>query len=234
MTLTSSNDVFNSVPAFDPAVMPGLGQSAQDWDTAIMPYWVGGVEDIATNTPEPTSTPSSTDATGTSTPSASGATTATATTSAGSSGTGSSADQGAAEISGVTLATDLLGASFVLNSQGTGTGSDTGTVQDVIIEPRIAKLQYVVVSLVSGDAWIPVPIRALGWDSTDNQLVLMVDASMLQNAPTFSGGQIPDTSVQGWDEQFSTYWSGGGRGTGSDSGSGTGTAAGTATGTATP
>ncbi len=162
LTLTAGNDVFNSVPAFDPAIMPGLGQSAQDWDTTIMPYWVGGVEDIATNTPEPTSTPSSTGTTGTSTPSVNGVATATATTSAG--GSGSSADQGASAISGVALATDLIGTSFVLNSQGTGTGSDTGTVQDVIIEPRIGKLQYVVVSLASGDTWTPIPIRALGWE----------------------------------------------------------------------
>ena len=291
LTLTVGNDVFNSVPAFDETVMPGLGQSSQDWDTAIMPYWVGGVEDIATNTPAPTSTPA-----------AAVATTATATTSASSSGTGTeSGSQSVQQIIGVALATDLLGANVFLTPQaasagagtgtgnalststpsaggttatdtpsagtgttatdtpsvgtsstaspdttatassggtgsGTGTGStitdsSQGTVLDVIIEPRIGKLQYLVVSFDSGGTWIPVPFSAVGWDSTSNQIILMVSADMLQNAPSFPSGQLPDTSTAGWDQQFSTYWSGGGTGTGPGTGSGGTTSA---TATATP
>jgi hypothetical protein len=88
----------------------------------------------------------------------------------------------------------------------------------VIIEPRIGKLQYLVVSLGSADTWVPVPFSLVGWDSTTNQIVLMVDASMLQGAPSFSSSQFPDTTTSGWDEQISSYWSGGGTGTGSSSG----------------
>jgi hypothetical protein len=101
------------------------------------------------------------------------------------------------------------------SSGGTGTDSGTGstdtsqgTIQDVIIEPRIGKLQYVVVS-TADDTWIPVPISGLGWDAVNNQGALMVDSSMLQNAPSFSSGEFPDISTPGWSQQYSAYWSGG-------------------------
>lgn len=243
-TLTVSTEQFNKVPAFEPSVMPGTGQSSADWDTAIMPYWVGGVEDIATNTPEPTSTPSSAASGATSTPSAGAATsaTATATTSASSSssGTGSSSSQGAQQMAGVILVSKLIGSSVIVSPQGAGTGSGTGTqgtIQNVIIEPRIGKLQYLVVSLGSTDTWIPVPISVLGWDATTNQMVLMVDPSLLQNAPGFPSSQMPDTATPGWDRQFSTYWQGGSTGSGNGTGSGSSTGTGgttISTATATP
>jgi sporulation protein YlmC with PRC-barrel domain len=202
MTLTVGNDVFNAVPDFDPSIMPGMGESSADWDTAIMPYWVGGVEDIATNTPEPavTSTP---EAVGTSTPSAGGASSETAT---------AIPVEGGMPMQGVALASQLLNADIVQDS-GTGASPGTGfTVQDIVIEPRIGKLQYVVVSSGSADTWIPVPISVLGWNASNNQLVLMIDAGLLQNAPTVPSAQFPDTSMSGWDQEFLTYWQGGGTG----------------------
>lgn len=252
LTLTLSNDLFNNAPAFNQTIMPGMGQSTLDWDISIMDYWVSGGQPPATETPA-----------------ASGATDTTAT---------ATVTPGVQPMQGVILASDLLNASIVLDSQsaGTGTGSGTGTdsslgtstpsagdtsstavpgttatassggtgtgtgsgtgstfsdnsqgtVQDVIIEPRIGKLQYLVVSLTT-DTWIPVPISLLGLDATTSQFALMTSASMLQNAPSFSSSQFPDTSASGWGEQFSTYWSGG------DAGSGTGSGAST-TATATP
>jgi hypothetical protein len=138
----------------------------------------------------------------------------------------------------VVLVSQLLGSNVTINSQGTGSGSGTGsetstpssntgtgtgssitdnaqgTVQDVIIQPRIGKLQYLVVSF-SAENWIPVPISLVGWDATNNQIALLTAATMLQNAPTYSAGQSPATSTADWDQQFSTYWNGGGTGTGS-------------------
>ncbi len=234
LTLSTANDIFTRAPAFDRSVMPGTGQSALDWDTDIMDWWVTSGAPPATSTP---SAGGSTDTTPTAT-----------------------AAPGVQQMQGVILASDLLGANILLSSQGagteTGTGSgagsslststpstggtsptavpDTtatassagtgtgtgasdgsqGTIQDVIIDPRIGKLQYIVVSSTA-DTWIPVPIRALGWDAVNNQAGLMVDAGMLQNAPSFSSGQFPDVSMPGWSRQFSTYWSGGGSGAGS-------------------
>jgi hypothetical protein len=68
----------------------------------------------------------------------------------------------------------------------------------------------------------------MGWDATNNQIVLMVDANLLQNAPGFSSSQLPDTTMSGWDQQFSSYWQSGGSGSGTGTG---GTASSTATAT---
>lgn len=228
LTLSAANDIFTKAPAFDKSVMPGIGQSAQDWDTSIMDWWV------TSGAPPATSTPAA---------SGSADTTPTATVA-----------PGVQQLQGVVLASDLLGANIALSSQGAGSGTGTGTgsslststpsaagsstampdttatassggtgtglgtgstgssqgkIEDVIIEPRIGKLQYVVVS-TGADTWIPVPISALGWDAINNQAGLMIDASRLQNAPSFSSSQFPDISMPGWSQQFSTYWQGNG------------------------
>jgi hypothetical protein len=103
---------------------------------------------------------------------------------------------------------------------GTGTGDfSQGTVEDMIIEPQTGDMQYLVVSFGTEDTWIPIPIGFLRWDATSNGFVLMVNANALQNAPSFSSDQFPDTSMSGWDQEFSTFWqSNGGTGTGNGSG----------------
>jgi sporulation protein YlmC with PRC-barrel domain len=235
LALTVSNDVFTNAPAFDQTVMPATGQSAQDWDTNIMGYWMSGGTETATATPA-----------------ASGGASATATITPGvqqiqgvmlmsallgsnvsinsaNTGTGAGSSLGTSTpAAGGSSSTALPETTATASSAGTGSGSGTGatlsdgsqgTVQDVVIEPRIGKLQYLVVSFDSGSTSIPVPISLVGWDATNSQIVLMTSAGMLQNAPTFSSGQAPDTSMAGWDQQFSSYWSGGGS-TGSGTGSG--------------
>jgi hypothetical protein len=125
---------------------------------------------------------------------------------------------------GGTASTAMPDTTSTASSSGTGTGTGStstdnsqGTVQDIIFNPKNGDMQYLVVSSGSGDTWIPVPIDLVGWDATNNQLALTVDANTLQNAPTFSSSQFPDTSTAGWDQQFSTYWS-------SNSGAGAGAA----------
>ena len=76
----------------------------------------------------------------------------------------------------------------------------------------------------------PGPDQTPGWDSANNQLVLMVSVDSLQNAPTISSDQFPDTSMSGWDPEFSTFWQSNG-GTGAGTGTGGVTVS---TATATP
>jgi hypothetical protein len=206
--------------------------------------------------------------------------TATSTAGGAESSTGSGLGQGAMQMQGVMLATDILGATVTVspqgNDQGAGTGTsvetstpeagvistdtpsasgDTiatatpessmgtgtgtgdfsmGTVEDMIVEPQTGDMQYLVVSFGTEDRWIPIPVGFLRWDSTTNGFVLMVNANALQNAPAFSSDQFPDTSMSGWDQEFSTFWqSNGGMGGGTGSGSGTGGIS-ISTATATP
>lgn len=105
---------------------------------------------------------------------------------------------------------------------GTGTGDfSQGTVEDLIVEPRTGNLQYAVLSFSGSDNWVPIPVSMLNWDSTTSGFALNAGADVLQNAPSFTSDQFPDTSSSGWDQEWSTYWqSNGGMGTGSGSGSG--------------
>jgi sporulation protein YlmC with PRC-barrel domain len=145
---------------------------------------------------------------------------------------------------GTGLATDTPSAGGTLSTStpeagGTGTGTGTGTsnfnqgtVEDLIVEPATGMMQYLVVRFGSQDNWIPVPIGFLRWDSATNSIVLMVSANALQNAPAFSADQFPDTSMSGWDQQWSGYWQNNG-GTGNGTGTGTGGTT-ISTATATP
>jgi hypothetical protein len=171
---------------------------------------------------------------------------------------------------GVVLATDVLGSTVMISSQGqegtgtgtqatstpeagatatggTGTGVATatgttgttgleentqGTVEDIIIEPEDGNLKYLVIRTGTEDRWIPIPIGFLQWDATTNGFVLMISGNALQNAPAFSSDQFPDTTAEGWDQEWSDFWaSNGGMGTGTGSGTGGVTVS---TATATP
>jgi sporulation protein YlmC with PRC-barrel domain len=122
-------------------------------------------------------------------------------------------------------------------SAGSGTGSgasdfSSGTVEDMIVEPQTGDVQYLVVSFGTSTDWIPLPIGFLRWDSSTNGFVLMVNQNALQNAPTFAPDQFPDTSMSGWDQEWSTYWQSNG-GTGASGGTGSGGIS-ISTATATP
>lgn len=81
-------------------------------------------------------------------------------------------------------------------------------IDDLIVDTVSGAIQYVVVntSFDDGEHWIPVPLDLLRWDANNGAFVLDVDPTMLQGAPFFTDGEYPDTTVEGWDLDFSTYW----------------------------
>jgi len=111
---------------------------------------------------------------------------------------------------------------------GTGSGTDTdqgtmsATIEDLIVDTDAGDIQYIVVntSFDDGEHWIPVPLDLFQWDAATGGFILNVDGTMLQNAPFFQDGQFPDTSMDGWNSEFDSFWqnNGAGGGTGSDSG----------------
>jgi hypothetical protein len=102
------------------------------------------------------------------------------------------------------------------------------TIDDMIIDTNEAgesgNILYLVVTSTfeEGERWIPVPISMFQWDAGSNGFVLNGDATMLQNAPSFQNGEYPDTSTEGWNAEFDTFWqsNGTGSGTGTESGAG--------------
>jgi hypothetical protein len=75
---------------------------------------------------------------------------------------------------------------------------------------------YIVVNAMftDGEHLVPVPLSMFQWDGAMQAFVLNVDTAMLQSAPSFTNGQIPDTTMSGWDSQFQSFWQGNGAGTG--------------------
>jgi hypothetical protein len=103
-----------------------------------------------------------------------------------------------------TLATSLL--DFEVWDQD---GSEQlGSVEELILNFDNVEASYIVVASRSEDAErvLPVPIELFSCDNTERVLILEVDLETFENAPEFSGGEIPDTSQQGWDGEFNTYW----------------------------
>ena len=156
---------------------------------------------------------------------------ATATPGTTGSGTEATATPGGAE-----LATAITGPSAEAtattttgNSGTNGSALTEATVSDLILDPASGDLQFLVISgsFSEGERWIPVPIGFLRWDVTNQAFVLMISGNALENAPSFTEDQFPDTSSSGWDTEFNDFWQN--QGTGSGAGIGTVTAA-----TATP
>jgi hypothetical protein len=142
----------------------------------------------------------------------------------GGTGTGSETSTPDAGGTAATAMPDATATADTGTETGTGTGTggfSQGTVEDLIVEPMTGIIQYVVLSFSGSDRWVPVPVSTLNWDSTMSGFALNAGADVLQNAPSFTSDQFPDTSTSGWDQEWSTFWqSNGGMGTGSGSGSG--------------
>jgi hypothetical protein len=215
--------MLQNAPAFDVKNVPGLGQAPDSWDISIRKYWSGGGTSSGTsNTPEPVGT-AVTDTTPTATGgSGTGLSTATPDTGTGSAlststpsvpvtGNGGMPGQGATSIQGVALASQVIGAKVTIGMQAvvvpsTGTGSSSGTIDDLLVNDA-GTILYIVLrtNLSGGQTLIPVPLKFLQLDS-DNAFVLNVDPAMLQSAPSFSNGQLPDMSTSGWDSEFNSFW----------------------------
>lgn|GEM_PF-1607540 len=108
--------------------------------------------------------------------------------------------------------------------QGTSQENTTATINDLIVDIDTGDVRYIVISIPNHtDQWIPVPLALFQFGAGTGAFVLNADTTMLQNAPFFQNGQIPDPTTPGWNSEFDTFWQNsgaGGTGTGSGSGSG--------------
>ena len=57
-----------------------------------------------------------------------------------------------------------------------------------------------------GERWIPIPLSFFQWDSINAAFALNVNPAMLRDAPFFQDGQYPDTTAEGWNSEFDTFW----------------------------
>ena len=207
-------ETFNNFPDVDLAsILPAIGEPAGDWDVDIRTYWESGVVPTTpTADPNMTATPIPDVV----------EPTATADT-----------DSGVGEpvaLQGVVLASDVLGTSVALSpGQGDGTGQGTdqatatadpnqvsgpgvgnfsGTIEDMIIDTDSGDILYILVNttLDDGERWIPVPPSSFQWDADNATALLNVNPAVLRDAPFFMDGEFPDTTVDGWNSEWDTFW----------------------------
>ena len=235
--LQVDQELFENAPDVDlNAILPEIGQPAGDWDNEIRSFWGSGV---VANTPSPDGTPVP-DATATVSPDGTPAPEGTEPAGAASlqgvvlasdvlgaavrvqgeanedDGAGQGAGQatatpGAAQ--GQATATPAAG----LSDQGPEGDVMEVTVEDMIVDIDTGQILYIVIntSFDEGERWIPVPLGLLQWDADNQVFVLNVAVSALRDAPFFQDGQLPDTTVDGWQDEFDAFWESLGIGVGS-------------------
>jgi hypothetical protein len=54
------------------------------------------------------------------------------------------------------------------------------------------------------------------WDAASGSFILNADGTMLQNAPSFQEDLFPDTSTDGWNSEFDSFWQNNGAGGGAN------------------
>jgi sporulation protein YlmC with PRC-barrel domain len=183
--LDVTKDQMDQAPEFNPDMLPGLGEPADNWDADIQSFWASGAAtgSAGTETPMATESPQTTEA----------------------SQSTQSSQINLVELQGVVLASDLIG----FDIQGPD-GQSVASVQDVIVNPDSGDLQYLVIS-VSGIEGIDgqlilIPLQAFGLDIQNQIFALKIDPQVLVGAPTFEQGNLPDTTQPDWDADIHAYW----------------------------
>ena len=232
--LAADAEMLTNAPDVDlDSVLPSIGETVDDWDADIRNFWETGVvpevstDATATTASEATAVPEMTATSDT----ASGAGTgsgqgtgqdklqgvmlasdvlgATITVGQGGrQGVGNATAEpvATAEATAMPEATATAGAGL-----GTGTenqGPTEATIEDVIVDPDTGDILYLVLNSLfdDGERWIPVPLSTLRWDASNNAFLFVANANALLNAPFFQADQWPDTTVDGWDADFDTFW----------------------------
>lgn len=100
--------------------------------------------------------------------------------------------------------------------QGQGVGNINATIEDMIVDTDTGAILYIVVNTTLDDSerWIPVPLGLIQWDAANSAFLLNANPAMLRDAPFFEDGLFPDTTMDGWNSEFDSFWQNGGTGSG--------------------
>ena len=218
--LLADQALFENAPDFDVSeILPGRGEPAADWDVDVRNYWETGALP-ATATPEATA---AADATATVSPDATAEATGTpgvaelqgvalASDVLGSAvtlntGQGEAQEQATATPD-TAQATATVDPTVATATAGPDVADFDGVIEDMIVSIDAGDILYVVVSAAfdEGERWIPIPLRVFQWDAANEAFVINADPAMVQEAPFFEDDAWPDTTVEGWDDEFEAFW----------------------------
>ncbi|HSL45534.1 MAG TPA: PRC-barrel domain-containing protein [Anaerolineales bacterium] len=217
--LLADQELFENAPDADiDAILPGRGEPAGDWDADFRTYWETGTLP-GTATPEATA---AADATATASPAATAEATETpgvadlqgvalASDVLGSTVTLMGQGEGQEQVTATPAldqATATVDPAIATAPAGPGVGDFDGVIEDMIVDTDAGNILYVVVNAAfdEGERWIPVPLRVFQWDAANEAFVINADPAMLQDAPFFDNDTWPDTTTEGWDDEFEAFW----------------------------
>ena len=102
-------------------------------------------------------------------------------------------------------ASSMLGTK-VANSKG----ESLGEIKEVVIDPRLGTVAYVVVSLGGflglGEKLFAVPFSALEFDALNNEYFLEIPRERLRTAPGFDPGHWPTMSDEKWNREVYGFY----------------------------
>ena len=123
---------------------------------------------------------------------------------------------GAGGVTGLATSTPSAGTGAATSAPSTGANAKnvSATINDLIVNTDSGEIMYIVIktSFEDGEHIIPVPLSLLKLDSDNEAFILNVDATMLQNAPSFQSDQFPDMATPGWNSEFDSFWQSNGSG----------------------
>lgn len=175
--LDVSQEELEGAPAFDRTLLPPFGDPALDYDVDFRSHWVTVTVDGTATVEAPAVV--STPMPGSDT---------------------------ALELQGVVLASDVLGMNFVAN-----TGGDLAEIEDLVVDPETGEILYLVVEINDTiidlrGKWVLIPLDAIRIDATNQVFSLSIDNAGLDGVPFYEPNEIPDTTIDDWDNDFINFW----------------------------
>ena len=89
-------------------------------------------------------------------------------------------------------------------------GESLGSIKEVVIDPFIGRIAYVVVSfggfLGMGEKLFAIPFSAFEYCETDNEYILDISKELLTEAPGFDAGCWPSMSDEKWNRDMYMYY----------------------------
>jgi sporulation protein YlmC with PRC-barrel domain len=102
-------------------------------------------------------------------------------------------------------ATSIIGTSVV--NPG---GESLGAIKELVIDPHIGRVAYVVVSfggfLSMGEKLFAIPFSSFGYNLEKNEYVLDISRELLTEAPGFDADRWPSMSDEKWNRDTSKYY----------------------------
>ena len=95
-------------------------------------------------------------------------------------------------------------------------GESLGEIKEVVLDPSVGRVAYVVVSLVRsfvmGEKLFAIPFSAFGYNVTKNEYVLDAPKALMEKAPGFDSDHWPTWTDEKWNRDVygfynrSPYW----------------------------